>query len=46
MGPEGGVNLNKVKYFDLEEYVDRIKLNDDVLFHADEIGNDFDHYIN
>lgn len=46
MGPNNGVNLNKVSYFPLDDYFSRIKLNDDVLFHLDDTNKDFDEYIN
>ena len=45
MGPNNGKNLSKVSYFPLEEYVKRIKLTDDVLYHAEDTGKDFDKYI-
>lgn len=46
MGPNNGINLNKVSYFSLDEYFSRIKLNDDILFHLDDTNRDFDEYIN
>lgn len=46
MGPNNGINLNKVSYFPLEEYFSKIKLNDTILVHLDETNRDFDKYIN
>lgn len=46
MGPNNGINLNKVSYFSLDEYFSRIKLNDDILFHLDDTNRAFDEYIN
>lgn len=38
-------NLNKVKYFDLEQYVKNIRLNSEVLEHLQETNNEFDKYL-
>lgn len=46
MGPNNGINLNKVSYFSLDEYFSKIKLNDTILVHLDETNRDFDKYIN
>lgn len=45
MKPINGENLARIDYFNLEEYVDRIKLSSDVLFHAYETSESFDKYI-
>ena len=45
MGPKDGVNLSKVNYFSLEEYVNRIKINDKVLNHLEETNKEFDKYL-
>ena len=45
MGPKDGVNLSKVNYFPLEEYVNRIKINDKVLNHLEETNKEFDKYL-
>lgn len=39
------VNLERVNYFSLEEYVDKIKLNDNVLWHIEDTNEMFDKYI-
>lgn len=46
MGPTDGRNPEIVDYFSLEEYYDRIKLSDDVLFHSEDTSAAFDKYIN
>ena len=46
MGPENGINLERVSYFPLKEYISRIKLTDDVLYHCEETSLAFDKYIN
>lgn len=46
MSPENAINLNKVSYFPLEEYISKIKLTDDILNHLDVTNRDFDKYIN
>ena len=38
-------NPNKVKYFDLRDYVSKIKLNSNVLEHMEETNKDFDTYM-
>lgn len=35
----------RIKYFDLEEYVDRIILSSNILAHAEETGKEFDEYM-
>ncbi len=45
MGPRNGVNLERVKYFNLEEYIDRISLSSDVLYHLEETSKAFEEYI-
>lgn len=45
MGPINGINPNKVTYFDLEEYVRRIKIEDYVLEHMQESNTMFDEYL-
>ncbi len=46
MGPENGVNLERVSYFPLKDYISKIKLSEDVLFHVEETSTEFDKYIN
>ena len=46
MGPKDGINLEKVSYFPLREYINRIKLTDEVLYHTEETSTEFDKYIN
>ena len=45
MGPLNGVNLERVKYFNIEEYIDRIKLSSDVLYHVEDTSKAFEEYI-
>ena len=45
MGPKNGINPAIVEYFPLEEYVDRIKIKDDVLFHLEDTNKEFDKYL-
>ncbi len=45
MKPIDGLNSSKVHYFSLEEYVDRIRINDKVLFHLEDTNLNFDKYI-
>ena len=45
MGPENCCNLERVEYFPLEEYISRIKLNSNLLYHLEETSKDFDKYI-
>lgn len=42
MAPENGINLNKVPYFSLEEYVHKIHLTDDLLYHMEDTNQEFD----
>ena len=42
---EYGMNSDYVIYFSLEEYLERIKLQDDLLFHLEDTSKDFDDYI-
>ena len=43
---EYGRNLDFVKYFSLEEYIDKIDLLDDLLNHLEETSKEFDEYVN
>ena len=45
MGPENGMNPNKISYFSMEEYIDRIKLESYLLEHLDETSKEFDRYL-
>lgn len=45
MGPINGMNPNKVSYFSMEEYVNRIKLENSLLEHLDETSKEFDRYL-
>ena len=45
MGPLNGVNLERVKYFNLEEYISRIHLCKDTLYHVESTSNEFEKYI-
>ncbi len=45
MGPENCCNLEKVKYFPLEEYISKINLKSDLLYHLEETSKEFDKYI-
>ena len=45
MGPTNGINLERVKYFNLNDYVSRIDLSSEILEHAYETSNKFDEYI-
>ena len=45
MGPINGINLNRVKYFSLEEYIGRIHLCKDTLYHVESTSNKFEEYI-
>lgn len=42
---EFGRNLDFVKYFSLEEYIDKIDLLDDLLNHLEETSKEFDEYV-
>lgn len=39
------INPDKVKYFNLLEYVSKIKLRDSVLFHLEDTGQNFEKYL-
>ena len=43
--PQDIINPNRVKYFDLQEYVANIKLSDSVLFHMEETADNFTLYL-
>lgn len=45
MGPQNGINPNKISYFSMEEYIDRIKLETFVLEHLNETNKEFDNYL-
>jgi hypothetical protein len=45
MGPENGINLERVNYFSLEEYIDRIHLNRSTLYHVEDTSKRFENYI-
>lgn len=45
MGPVNGMNPAEVKYFSLEEYIDKIKIDDNVLFHLEDTNKEFDKYL-
>ena len=45
MGPINGVNLERVKYFSLEEYIGKIHLCKDTLYHVESTSNEFENYI-
>lgn len=45
MSPKNGMNDSIVKYFDLHEYVDRIKLEDSVLKKLEKINIEFSEYL-
>lgn len=45
MGPENGINLNEVTYFPIEEYINKIKVEDFVLEHMEETNIQFDKYL-
>ena len=45
MGPENGIHLEEVKYFPLEEYVRKIHLKDELLYHMEETNQEFDKYM-
>ena len=45
MGPVNGMNPERVKYFNLEEYVDRINIKSDVLYHVEDTSKAFEEYI-
>lgn len=45
MGPIKGINLDRVNYFNLEEYIGRIHLCKDTLYHVESTSNEFEKYI-
>ncbi len=45
MKPLNGMNSSKVTYFSLEEYVDKIKLKDDTLYHLEDTTDSFQRYM-
>ncbi len=45
MAPENRINLNKVQYFPLKEYINRIKLHPNILEHLEETSEEFDKYM-
>lgn len=46
MGPKNGINLQDVSYFPIEEYVQKINLNDKLLNHMEYTNKDFTDYFN
>lgn len=45
MGPTNGFNPEKVNYFSLDEYIDRIKLTDNIMRHVEDTSISFQNYI-
>lgn len=45
MGPINGINPERVDYFNLEEYIKRIRLSNATLYHVESTSNDFENYI-
>ncbi len=45
MAPENGCNPNKFDYFNILDYISRIKLEDYVLEHVEETSENFDEYM-
>ena len=45
MKPINGVNLERVNYFSLEEYIDRIHLCKNTLYHVEDTSKEFENYI-
>lgn len=45
MGPENGINLNRFNYFPIEEYIDKIKIEDALLYHLEDTNDKFETYI-
>ena len=45
MGPLNGINLERVKYFELQEYIDRISITDEVMRHVEDTSKYFESYI-
>ena len=46
MKPLNGMNSSKVTYFPLEEYVSKIKLTDDTLYHLEDTTDSLQRYMN
>lgn len=42
---EEWINEDKVEYFNLMEYIDKIKISDKLMYHAEETGQQFEEYI-
>ena len=42
---EFGMNSDYIEYFDLEEYVNKIKLSSRLLGHLEETNHEFDNYM-
>lgn len=45
MKPVNRMNPAQVDYFSLKEYVDNIRINDDVLYHLEDTNREFDRYL-
>ncbi|MEE3342843.1 MAG: Fic family protein [Bacilli bacterium] len=45
MGPENGVNLSRVEYFNINDYINKIKLDSNLLYHLEDTNKAFDDYI-
>lgn len=45
MGPENGINLDKISYFPMEDYINNITLENYLLEHLEETGKNFDKYL-
>ena len=45
MGPKNGINLTRVNYFSLAEYIDRITLRNDIFYHIEDTSKKFENYI-
>ena len=45
MGPINGMNPNKFDYFPIEEYVNRIQVEDYVFEHMEDTNREFDNYL-
>ena len=45
MKPINGVNLERVNYFSLEEYIDKIHLCKNTLYHVEDTSKEFENYI-
>lgn len=46
MANKDWINEERVQYFNLLEFVSKIKLNDNVLYHMEETGLNFEKYLN